>query len=416
MNGQIPRCKVPLKRFLNYETGLVALLFLTWGTVFLDRMSLVYLAPFIVPELHLTHAQVGLLVSALALAWALSSLIFGIVSDRVGRRPVLIPSVFIFSALSWVSGIVRTFGQLFLVRSVMGLAEGPTWSTITATIEASSAPARRGRNVGIVVSAAALVGLAVAPVLTTQVATRIGWRGAFFIAGIPGLILGVLIWKFLREPRLEGEVAAHHRATAWRDYLLVLRYRNIWLCCIAAAGFMTWLFVMNAFAPLYITEVSGNSAAFAGLVIGASGLGGFLWGFIFPALSDRLGRKPVLIFLGLLSAIVPLTYRSVFLIAHPWLMAATGFVANGGQGIAALAIVLIPAETAPIGFAATAIGLATLFGEIFGGALSPAVAGVVADRYGLAAPLWIASAGAIVVFLAATLMKESSPRKRVVDR
>jgi MFS family permease len=141
-----------------------------------------------------------------------------------------------------------------------------------------------------------------------------------------------------------------------------------------------------------------------------------LWGFIFPALSDRLGRKPVLIFLGLLSAIVPLTYRSVFLIAHPWLMAATGFVANGGQGIAALAIVLIPAETAPIGFAATAIGLATLFGEIFGGALSPAVAGVVADRYGLAAPLWIASAGAIVVFLAATLMKESSPRKRVVDR
>ena len=401
-----------MKRLFRYETGLVALLFLTWGAVFLDRMSLVYLAPFIVPALGLTHTQVGLLVSALALAWAVSSLIFGIVSDRLGRRPVLIPSVFFFSALSWLSGIVKTFGQLFVVRSLMGLAEGPTWSTITATIEASSAPERRGRNVGIVVSAAALVGLAAAPVLTTQVATRVGWRGAFFLTGVPGLILGMLIWKFLREPQLDADVAAHHRAPSWKDYLRVLRYRNIWLCSIAAAGFMTWLFVMNAFAPLYITEVSGHSAAFAGLVIGASGLGGFLWGFIFPAISDRVGRKPILIFLGLLSAIVPLTYRSGFLIGHPWLMAATGFIANGGQGIAALAIVLIPAETAPVGFAATAIGLATLFGEIFGGALSPAVAGAVADRYGLAAPLWIASAGAIVVFLAACGMVESSPGKR----
>ena len=56
INGQILRSRLPLKRLLQYETGLVVLLFLTWGTVFLDRMSLVYLAPFIVPELHLTHA------------------------------------------------------------------------------------------------------------------------------------------------------------------------------------------------------------------------------------------------------------------------------------------------------------------------------------------------------------------------
>ncbi|MGA8231231.1 MAG: hypothetical protein WB795_07100 [Candidatus Acidiferrales bacterium] len=76
---------------------------------------------------------------------------------------------------------------------------------------------------------------------------------------------------------------------------------------------------------------------------------------------------------------------------------------------------MIPAETAPLGFAATAIGLATLFGEIFGGALSPAVAGAVADRFGLAAPLWIASGGAIVVFLAACGMIESSPHKEELE-
>ena len=59
---------------------------------------------------------------------------------------------------------------------------------------------RRGRKVGSVVSASGLVGLAVAPILTTQVAAHFGWRGAFFIAGVPGLILGLVIWKFMREP------------------------------------------------------------------------------------------------------------------------------------------------------------------------------------------------------------------------
>ncbi len=102
-------------------------------------MSLLYLAPFIAPDLHLSHTEVGLPVSALALAWAFSALAFAAISDRIGRRPVLVPAVFAFSVLSWLSGVVRSFGELFTVRILMGLAEGPTWSTMTATVEESSA-------------------------------------------------------------------------------------------------------------------------------------------------------------------------------------------------------------------------------------------------------------------------------------
>jgi predicted MFS family arabinose efflux permease len=395
----------------RYEMGLVVLLFLTWGTVFLDRMSFAYLTPFIAPDLHLDNAQVGMLMSALAVAWAVSSLVFGAISDRVGRRPVLIPAVFAFSVLSWLSGVARSFGELFAVRTLMGLAEGPTWPTMTATIESASAPERRGRNVGIVVSAAGLVGLAVAPVLTTQVAARFGWRGAFFIAGVPGLILGLVIWKFMREPGANSAGVSHHEKITWQGYLSLLRYRNIWLCCIGAAGFMTWLYAMNSFAPLYITEVSKNSATTAGFVIGASGFGSFLWGWIFPWISDRTGRKPVLLLMALLSAVVPLTYQIGFLAAHPWLMATAGFLANGGQGIAALIIVVVPTESAPAGLSGTAIGLATLVGELIGGTLAPVVAGAVANRHGLAAPLWIAAGGAVVVFLASLLLRETAPSK-----
>ncbi|MGB6632610.1 MAG: MFS transporter [Terriglobales bacterium] len=250
----------------------------------------------------------------------------------------------------------------------------------------------------------------VAPVLTTQVATRFGWRGAFFVTGIPGFLLGILLWKYVREPQ-GGRAAVSHGEVSWAGYLSLLRYRNMWLCCAASAGFMTWLWVMSAFAPLYITEVSKHSPTFAGLVLGASGLGAFVWGWIFPWISDSWGRKPSLLLMALISAVVPLTYQVPFLVRHPWLMAATGFVANGGQGIAALVLVLIPTESVPNQFAGTAIGLSTLVGEVVGGTLAPAISGAVADRHGLASPLWIAAGGVVAVFLAGMFMRETAPSK-----
>jgi MFS family permease len=398
----------------RYERTLAILLFFTWGTVFLDRMSQLYLAPFFAPEFHLTNQQIGFLASVLAITWAVSGFIFGAVSDRVGRRAVLIPAVFIFSGLSWLSGLAHSFEQLIVIRCLMGIAEGPCWCVITAIIEESSAPNRRGRNVGFVVSAAALVGLAIAPVLTTQIAARYGWRWAFFVAGIPGIVLGILISKLVKEPEREhGEKG--HRSNAWalKDYFSVLRYRNIWLCALGAAGFMTWLFLQNVFAPLYITEVVHQPATTAGFLLGATGLGSFFLGFLLPALSDRVGRKAMLVFVSALSAIVPIALVIPSLYTHLWLLAGIIFVANGGQCMPALILVLVPTESVPPRFAATAIGLVTLAGEVMGATVAPSVGGALAEKHGLGFPLWLSAGGALLVFIASLFLKEtfrSKPR------
>lgn len=92
------------------------------------------------------------------------------------------------------------------------------------------------------------------------------------------------------------------------------------------------------------------------------------------------------------------------------MLAAAGFIANGGQGIAALVLVVIPTESVPQNLTATAIGLTTLVGEIVGGTLAPAIAGHVADNYGLGAPLWIAAGGAIVVFCSGIFLRKSQAR------
>jgi MFS family permease len=397
----------------RYEKALVIILFFTWGTVFLDRMSQLYLAPYIVPEFHLRHEQVGALASALAITWALSTLVFGALSDRFGRRVILIPAVFAFSLLSWLSGLARNFEQLLLVRALMGIAEGPTWSILTALIEESSHLSRRGRNVGMVVSAAALVGLAAAPVLTTQVAARWGWRWAFFVAGVPGIIMGFLIWRLVQEPERTKAEAASHGRVRLGDYLSILKYRNIWLCCIGAVGFMTWLFVLNVFAPLYITQVAGQAPTTAGFLLGAGGFGSFFIGFLFPAWSDGIGRKPVLLLLAVMCTVVPLALLAAPLYRAPLLLAAILFFTYGAQGVAPLILVLVPTETVPGRFAATSIGLATLVGEIFGATAAPVIAGALAEKHGLGLTMWMSAAGSALVFLAALLLRETRARPSV---
>jgi predicted MFS family arabinose efflux permease len=387
----------------RYENTLVAILFFTWGTVFLDRMSQLYLAPYFAPEFHLNREQIGTLASVLAIAWAASTFLFGALSDRVGRRPVLIPAVLAFSALSWISGLAHSYHQMLLIRALMGIAEGPTWSIMTALIEESSLPTRRGRNIGLVVSAAALVGLAAAPVLTTQIASRWGWRSAFFVAGIPGLLAGLLIWKFVKEPAVE---TATHRKPSLREYVSILRYRNIWLCCVGATGFMSWLFALNVFAPLYITEVAHQPATTAGFLLGASGLGSFFLGFLLPSLSDRVGRKPVLLGMAAASVLVPLAFLVPALYAYPLVLAAIVFVANTGQGIASLVMVLVPTESVPAQFRATSIGLTTLAGEIMGATGAPLLAGALAEKHGLGLTMWLAAGGSAVLFLAALFLRE----------
>ena len=387
------------------ERQVVAIMFVTWGVVFLDRMSVLYLAPYIAPALHLSSAQIGSLAGIMAACWAVSALAFGAISDRFGRKAVLVPMVLLFSLLSALSGLAHTFGELLLARAVLGLAEGPCWSVTMALVEESSSEHTRGRNVGIVVSAAAIIGLAIAPVLTTQIAAHLGWRWAFFLAGAPGLIMAFLIGRFVHEPRSKEKRHGESHGVGLGDLRSLLSYPNVWMGAIGAMGFMSWLFLVNAFAPLYVTDVARQSPTTAGFLMGAAGLGSFVSGLIAPTLSDRLGRRPVLAVMGLLSTILPLALMFRPFYGQLWVLATILFLTQCGQAIAAICIVLVPAESVPRRLVGSAIGFATLFGEMLGGFAAPIIAGSLAAQHGLATPLWMAAGGSIVVVLIALALK-----------
>jgi predicted MFS family arabinose efflux permease len=218
--------------------------------------------------------------------------------------------------------------------------------------------------------------------------------------------MAMLIWKFVREPKRTAEEGHEPGRATLRGYFSILRFRNVWLCCAGAGGFISWLFLQNVFAPLYITEVMHQPGTTAGFLLGAAGLGSFFIGLVFPGLSDRWGRKPTLLFLSFISTLLPIALYLPFLYLHLWLLAAILFLTQGGQAIAALIMVLVPAESVPPQFSATAIALSTLVGEIIGATIAPAAGGAMAEQFGLGMPLLMAAASTVVLFFIALFIRE----------
>src|SRR6185503_19321874 len=186
----------------GYELRVVLLLGLAFGFAFFDRQALTYLGPFVQEDLKLSNEQLGWANSGLSATWALGAFLVGRWSDSIGlRKPFLIGALVLFSACSVLSGFAWSFGTLLATRIVMGLAEGPFLPICLAIIATASAYDRRGLNSGLVQNTfGSVIGNALAPFVLVRIAVAYGWQDAFFIAGIPGLILAFLIWRFIKEP------------------------------------------------------------------------------------------------------------------------------------------------------------------------------------------------------------------------
>ncbi len=205
----------------SYENVLLCVLFLTFGFVFFDRLALSFLFPFMEQELQLSNSHLGMLSSVLALAWAVSGALVGAWSDRRGqRKPLLIVAVILFSLCSALSGLVGGFLSLLLFRGIMGLAEGPILPLSQSLMVEASSPHRRGLNMGLLQgSAAGLLGAVIGPPLLVALAEALGWRHAFIVSLLPGLLIAWLIWRHVRPdpPRAQRPAprAEEAKASAW---------------------------------------------------------------------------------------------------------------------------------------------------------------------------------------------------------
>ena len=397
---------------MRYEQRLIWVLGITFGFLFFDRNAASFLMPFIARDLHFSNQQVGLIASALSFTWAVSAFLGGALSDRTGsRKPILLASAVAFSLCSVLSGLAGSFLALFAARLLMGLVEGPFMPVCQSLLAAESDPGRRGHNMGVMQNFGSnLLGSFVAPLVLVAIADHSSWRMAFFLAAIPGLIMAVLIARYVHEPPKKPAPAGEDAgAGSALSYMAMLKSRNMILCMLMCIFMVSWMVLGWAFLPLFYVKVRQLTPGAMSVLMSLLGLSAAFFSFVVPGLSDRLGRRPVVAASCLVGVLVPLA--ALYWHGSLYALGALVFIGWAASGTLPLLMGTIPSETIPARYVATSMGLTVGIGEVLGGVSAPALAGTAADHYGLTAPLFIQAVCALAGALTALALQETAPRR-----
>ncbi|HET9218607.1 MAG TPA: MFS transporter [Terriglobia bacterium] len=404
----------------SYEWKAVFLLGLGFGLVGLDRWIIAPLFPCMVatdtapgcgaPGLGLSYQAIGNLVGVLGIVWGVFAAISGRISDAIGHRKILIPSIFFFSLMSGFSGMATGLASLIAIRGLMGMMEGSYCPTSFTATAAAAHPSRRGFLQGLQQSGFALFGFGLGPIIATQLLQYATWRQVFWVVAIPGFIVGALLYVVLREPKdtQGGAVVGAVSQGKGAGYGEVVKNRNIVLCMMALMCAMACIFVLGGMLPNYLVDYLKLTQSQMGFVISALGFGGFVGQFGVPGISDKLGRKPtaVLAFLGAGITVwlfmgIGATPNSLFLVLF--------LVSFFSLGNVALITGPIATESAPAGLISAAIGIVVASGEIFGGGIAPVIGGAIAQAQGIQNILWMPLVGVAAGALVSLFLKETAP-------
>ncbi len=378
-------------RFTSYQIRVLAVLALVNFVNYVDRQIVFPLFPLLREHFSLDYRQLALLASAFSIVHATGALPLGMLADRVSRRKVIGYSLFFWSCATFVSGLAATYRALLTTRAMVGIGEAAYTPAGQAMITATFPKQVRARVQGVF-DTGMFIGGAVGLGLGAVIGEKYGWRPAFFIVGVPGLLLGLSILGLKEPPRPE-----RREYVPIRDLLRVPAYVMLliggWFITFAGHAYIIW-------GPDFVYRYKGFGLEQAGLSLGAITIVAGSLGVLSGAwLSDRLARR----FSWGRISIVPLG----FLISSPLIFAALRgstrsvvlvFFAAGvffmtwyHGPVTATVHDLIPDRAH-----ATAMGLYFFFVNLLATAVAPLIVGEVAQRHGLAWGMHVAVAAQFI--------------------
>jgi predicted MFS family arabinose efflux permease len=278
------------------QIRILLLLMLVNMSNYLDRGVIAILQEPIKQDLHLQDWQLGMISGpAFAVLYSVAGIPIARVADRSNRITVLAIALAIWSGLTAICGAAGSFLHLVLARLGVGAAEGACTPTSHSLIADAFPPRQRGMALSVLTTSIPVAQL-FAPLLGGVVAMTYGWRVAFVVVGLPGLLLAALLWLTVKEPRAPGTGGPARESTFWGDIRILFAKRSF-----------VWLFIASVFMGMSITSTNAFTASYflrqydlsiaevgalmaAGL--GVAGLTGtFLGGWIADRFAGRYGRS-----------------------------------------------------------------------------------------------------------------------------
>jgi MFS family permease len=359
---------------------------------YVDRYIPAGALPLIVATFAISDAKAGLLQSMFMFPYAIISPLAGALGDRSRRFAIAGAGVLIWSAATFGSGLAPTFAVLLAARIVIGVGEA-SYTVVTPSLISDYYPAARRGRVLSIFYAALPVGSAIGFAVGGAVGTHLGWRWAFFLAGIPGALLGLALLAFSDPVRGVKESLATRRSGATAQWRTLLARKSYVFNVVTQTIYTFSMGGLAAWMPTYFARERGIPLDRAAIVFGGivclSGFAGTLAG---GQLSDILSRRdrtaPFLVSGLALVASAPFTVLAI-LSKNPVVYWPSLFVTltllflNTGPLNATMANVL-PADIRSRGF-----GVNTMAIHLFGDALSPVLIGVASGMLGLRLPVLV---------------------------
>ena len=355
---------------------------------YIDRQIISGVLPLVQQELSLSDTALGWLASAFMILYLTGSIPLGVLGDRVARNRLIGIGVGVWGAATFLSGLARSYGQLFAARAVVGIGEASYGPTASAMVSDLFPRERRGL-VNALFNAAIPLGGAIGVMAGGLVGSRYGWRTAFFLVGLPSIALTILAWRLgdpLRglQDRLvpDGRI---HGADGFLDGVVRL-FRTPTFVMVCAVGMLVAFSIgaFNHWLPLYLHRVKQLSVAEASFWFGILSATGGLLGVVSGGLvGDFLARRTpaghlITIAAGFLLAapagIVMILAQDPTVFLPALFFAVTFLVLYIGSVNAVIHNVVHPA------LRATAVAIFVFVINVGGAALSPAIVGLVSDR------------------------------------